>query len=45
MRENTLVSAYTKAQFKLQPYQVNEEPVHNEVKRVFNQRERLQEWW
>jgi putative transposase len=42
MRENNLVSVYTKAQFKPQPPQVNEDPVTNKVNRDFNQRERLQ---
>ncbi len=31
MRENNLVSVYTKAQFKPQPPQVNEDPVTNKV--------------
>jgi putative transposase len=42
MQENSLVSVYTKPQFKPLPTQVNEEPVHNEINREFNQRERLQ---
>lgn len=42
MRENNLVSVYTKAQFKPQSPQVNEDPVTNKVNRDFNQRERLQ---
>ena len=42
MRENNLVSVYTKAQFKPQPHQVNEDPVTNKVNQDFNQREKLQ---
>lgn len=42
MRENNLVSVYTKAQFKPQPTQVNEDPGTNKVNRDFNQREKLQ---
>jgi putative transposase len=42
MRENNLVSVYTKAQYKPQPYPVNEDPVRNKVKRDFNQIEKLQ---
>lgn len=42
MRENNLVSVYTKAQFKPQPYQINEEQFANKVKRDFNHREKLQ---
>jgi putative transposase len=42
MSENNLVSVYTKAQFKPQPPQVNEDPVTNKVNRHFNQREKLQ---
>ncbi len=42
MKENNLVSVYTKAQFKHQPYQVNEDPVKNKVKRDFNHKDELQ---
>ena len=42
MRENNLVSVYTEAQYKPQPYPVNEDPGTNKVKRDFNQREKLQ---
>jgi putative transposase len=42
MRENNLVSVYTKAQFKPQPYPVNEDSGTNKVNRDFNQREKLE---
>lgn len=42
MRENNFVSVYTKAQYKPQPYPVNEDPVKNKVKRTFNHSDKLQ---
>lgn len=42
MRDSGLVSVYTKAWFKPQPYQVNDDPVKNKIKREFNHRDKLQ---
>lgn len=42
MKENGLISNYTVAQYKVHKNPVNEEPVSNEVNRVFDGREHLE---